>query len=467
MHELLGRIQQSADSSKRADLVPSESAPPIPPEFLKRRFDKRVRHALIISCVIVLPALGARMAYVSQELPHPEREWSYVILIAEALAMLVTTAGFYFRRIALSMVQMLSSLLALFLILGACLGVVFYQENWPNVGGVIVLIGAASVLLSWRWFLVMALAGAAGMLASAATIQTPWEWLHGLFWMGFFLAIAAASHAGRMVLYRRIETLRWKDDWARSQLHHLIEQLQHEVEERRAVQRELVRKEEESRQLAHRILTVQERERGRISRELHDQLGQILSAISLQIRGARRLASPELAGRLDESAQAVREAIDEVRRLSTELRPSLLDDLGLESALRWSVDRQSSRADLRIDFESENGHGRFPLEVEAACFRIAQEALTNSVRHSGATRVRVHYANDGHCLTVGVVDDGVGFDVDEVRTRPMERRGLGLLGMRERAEALGGRLAIQSSLGQGTAVEVEFVRPAMDEVAAS
>lgn len=458
MSQILDQVSNVAASSA------AQSAPEIPEEILRRRFDERVRDALVISTVIVLPALGARMVNVGDELGQPERSWTYLVLIAEFLAMLLVGAGYYYRRLPLSCVQWIGSLLAISLILGACLAVVFHQLDWPNIGSGIALIGTGSVLLSWRWFSVTAVVGMAGMLSSAASIHTLGEWYNSLFWMMVFLGIAVSCHWGRLSLFRRIESLRWKDDWARGQLHALIEQLQYEVEERRAAEAELRRKEEERRQLTHRLLTVQEMERGRISRELHDELGQILSAISLQVRDARRLASPVLAPRLDESADALRNAIDEVRRISTELRPSLLDDLGLESALRWSVERQSARSEPRVEFESRNGHGRFPLDVEAACFRIAQEALTNSLRHSRASLVRVRYDNSGRSLTVRVMDDGVGFDANEVRSRPIDRRGLGLLGMRERAESLGGRIVVQTSRGQGTIVEVAFERSQLTKV---
>jgi signal transduction histidine kinase len=444
------------------DSTPGDAdVPPIPPDVLARRFDARVRTGLLIATAIVIPALAARLITVLREPADENWGLSIFVLMTEMALAVALAVGFYFRRLPLDIVQPSAAILSLYMIFGACLVIVQTQLHWPAVAVVIVLVGAGNVLLSWRWFGVVALGGVLGLVASVASIQalTMAQSLEVVGWTVLFLGIAMAAHLGRINVYRRIESLRWRDEQIHRELVELVERLRREVRERRAAEARVREQERRLRQLAHRLLTIQETERARISRELHDELGQILSAINMQILACRGMAgTDELVDRLDECSDMVREAIDQVRQLATELRPSVLDDFGLDTALRWIVERQAARANLRISYESRDGGRRFPLDVEAACFRIVQEAVTNAVRHSGGTRVRVFHVNDGGRLTVRVEDDGRGFDPKEPAHRPIHKLSLGLVGMRERAESLGGRIAIRSAMGRGTVVEVEFLR---------
>src|SRR5262249_44571784 len=155
-------------------------------------------------------------------------------------------------------------------------------------------------------------------------------------------------------------------------------------------------------------------ERRHLARELHDELGQTLTAVKLNLLNGRRLAAePTLAERLDDSVALVEQMLQQVRALSLALRPALLDDLGLAPALELPLERPG----IAIDFAAEPLEGCLPWEMETACFRVAQEALTNVVRHARARRVRVELRRQDGELRLTVSDDGTGFDVEAARER--------------------------------------------------
>jgi PAS domain S-box-containing protein len=210
---------------------------------------------------------------------------------------------------------------------------------------------------------------------------------------------------------------------------------------------------------SRRLLKAQEAERRRIARELHDQIGQVLTALKLNthaIQGARdgREAGPLIADNL----KMLDEALEQVRDLSVDLRPLLLDDLGLVTALRWYVERQASRTGVRAEFttDSLDSDVRFTSELETACFRIAQEALTNVARHAHAKLVTVRLSRNSDYLTLLIEDDGVGFDIEALQGQAQASATLGLRGMQERAQAVGGRIKIDSATDKGTQVFVEL-----------
>lgn len=208
---------------------------------------------------------------------------------------------------------------------------------------------------------------------------------------------------------------------------------------------------------SRRVIEAQEAERHHIARELHDEIGQVLTAVKINLQTIQRLspATPMLP--LDESISIVDEALGQVRELSIELRPALLDDLGLSAALRWYVDRYAQRtgivAEIRNGFEDE---GRLPRELETACFRIVQEALTNVVRHAQAANVAVELERSRERVLLTITDDGMGFDVQGMLGSPSASRAIGLRGMEERAQALLGRIEIESALQKGTRVRATF-----------
>jgi signal transduction histidine kinase len=163
-----------------------------------------------------------------------------------------------------------------------------------------------------------------------------------------------------------------------------------------------------------------------------------------------------LTRRLNESLQAVGRVLAQVRDLSLNLRPSMLDDLGLESALRWYVGRQAALTGLPADFQADTLEDRLDPVIETACFRVAQEALTNVVRHARARTLTVALRKqDGH-LHLLVRDDGVGFDVAARRNQAVQGASLGLLSMEERATLADGGLEVKSATGRGTEVHAWF-----------
>jgi PAS domain S-box-containing protein len=209
---------------------------------------------------------------------------------------------------------------------------------------------------------------------------------------------------------------------------------------------------------SQRLIQAQEAEREKIARELHDEIGQVLTAVRINLQSMQRSSGlDENVPRLDESIGIVDEALGRVRELSIELRPSLLDDLGLTAALRWYVDRYAQRTGIIA--EVLNGFKedvRLPRELETACFRIAQEALTNVARHAQAGSVSVQLERSRERMLLTIIDDGVGFDVDKLRKKAPVASTLGLRGMEERALAVGGHIEIDSGSGRGTRVRAIF-----------
>src|SRR5215216_1538316 len=211
---------------------------------------------------------------------------------------------------------------------------------------------------------------------------------------------------------------------------------------------------------SRQLIEGQEDERRRIARELHDQIGQVLTAIKMNLHAVMQDCNTTEAGsHIKDNIEAVDEALRLVRDLSIDLRPPLLDDLGLVTALRWYVDRYAKRTGLNVDVlvELPDENERFSRELETACFRIAQEALTNIVRHAEASHILVQLSKDQGALFLSVKDDGVGFNVERLRKRAPHAATLGLISMHERAHAAGGTIEIDSVVSQGT--EVRFMLP--------
>jgi signal transduction histidine kinase len=212
--------------------------------------------------------------------------------------------------------------------------------------------------------------------------------------------------------------------------------------------------------LSQELLEVQESERRHIARELHDEIGQALTAVKVNLQAAQRLKdSKELSPYLDESIGIVERTLQQVRNLSLDLRPSMLDDLGMVAALRWYIDRQAKRAGFKAHFIAELPEMRLPPELETTCFRVVQEALTNVVRHAQAKQVEVELRKLDHELELVICDDGIGFDVNSVLDRASGDLSLGLLGMQERVQLVGGIIKISSDLKRGTEIQVQFPLP--------
>jgi signal transduction histidine kinase len=209
--------------------------------------------------------------------------------------------------------------------------------------------------------------------------------------------------------------------------------------------------------LSHRLVEVQETERREIARELHDEIGQSLTVAEMNLQAALKSSrAAPLTRRLEESIQAVGRVVEQVHDLSLNLRPSMLDDLGLEPAVRWYTHRQATLAGLKVKVRVEPLEHRLETAIETGCFRVAQEALTNVVRHARAQAVTVKLTIQDGQLRLSVRDDGIGFDVAAMREEAVRGASLGLLSMEERATLAGGGLTYLSSPGSGTEVQAWF-----------
>ncbi len=209
------------------------------------------------------------------------------------------------------------------------------------------------------------------------------------------------------------------------------------------------------RQILRRVLDSQEDERKRVSRELHDDLGQILSALLLEIRAAGGDSEADFPSFQRRMERSIRSIIDRVGQLAWELRPTILDDYGLQSAISRFAQRLGDLAELDIDFQyvcPANLAERLPPEVEVVLYRIAQESLNNVVRHAQAHRVTVLLLRQAEIVTVLVEDDGRGFDLGSVLSSGGEQC-IGLMGMQERASLLQGKVVFESAPGRGTTVK--------------
>jgi len=206
--------------------------------------------------------------------------------------------------------------------------------------------------------------------------------------------------------------------------------------------------------LSRRLVDVQEAERRRIARELHDEIGQELTALKLDLDRCASIGRGETSGAMREAQTRVDHLVSLVRQMSLELRPTMLDDLGLVPTLHWHFDRYTAVSGVRVHFK-HNGvtDRRFPVRIETAAYRMIQEALTNVVRHSKAKEVSVRVWASDSALSIQVEDGGTGFDPEAALAA---RISSGLSGMRERAALLGGHLTIESTPGAGAHLTAEF-----------
>ena len=205
--------------------------------------------------------------------------------------------------------------------------------------------------------------------------------------------------------------------------------------------------------LSHQLVQVQEAERRHIARELHDEIGQILTGLKIVVEMSMTLPVDEVKASLVEALTLVNELVARVRGLSLNLRPTMLDDLGLAPALRWHFERYTSQTNVRVTFKHTGVEGRrFAPEIETAVYRIAQEALTNVARHSGANEVTARLWADQETLGVQIQDQGVGFEAGDESILASS----GLSGMCERAALLDGQLTIESAPGRGACLTAEF-----------
>ncbi|MBI2516171.1 MAG: response regulator [Opitutae bacterium] len=225
----------------------------------------------------------------------------------------------------------------------------------------------------------------------------------------------------------------------------------------RSLEAQVIARTAELQALSSRLLKIQEDERRAIARELHDEVGQLLTGLKFQLEAAAATAGPETQEKLTESLATATALMSHVRALTQLYRPRVLDDLGLQPALEWHAAQFQRQTGIGVSLDLALPAARLPGELETAIFRMTQEALTNVARHSGGKTANVTVTHDASHLIVEISDRGCGFDLAPVLAR---RDAVGLAGLRERVSLAGGRLEIFSQPGQGTRLHAEFPLPA-------
>jgi two-component system, NarL family, sensor histidine kinase UhpB len=212
---------------------------------------------------------------------------------------------------------------------------------------------------------------------------------------------------------------------------------------------------EANRQRATQIMNAMEEERKRIARELHDETSQVLTSLLISLAILEEsITTQEARDRIAETRTLAHRTLRAIRNLSIDLRPSALDDLGLLPALRWYIKEYQQKFTIVVDFQAEGFKERLSTEMETALYRIVQESLTNVARHAQAHHVSIALKEKTDAVYATIIDDGRGFDQEQVQKLPSsgQERGWGLMGMHERAHLLDGDLTIDSNPGKGTTV---------------
>ena len=218
--------------------------------------------------------------------------------------------------------------------------------------------------------------------------------------------------------------------------------------------------EEDKRQLqrlAAQVITAQEDERKRVARELHDEASQALTTLIIGLETALESMPPRLTGPRQQVIALrtlTEQTLDEIRNLALSLRPTVLDDLGLASAVRWYAKTMAEKANLQVRLDAINMEDRMPAAVETAVFRIVQEGLANVARHAAATEVQVRLERTDHTVSLVIADNGQGFDAAAALSPTGRGAGLGLFGIEERVTVLGGKWELSSEPGRGTTLKV-------------
>ncbi len=254
--------------------------------------------------------------------------------------------------------------------------------------------------------------------------------------------------------------LRGSVEGLRNANHQMEARVRERTRELEGLTRELSLRDELRGKLLRKVISAQEDERKRIARELHDETCQTIAALALRLDAAKSGPTPEeRLARIDEAMSMATRSLDELHRIIFDLRPSILDDLGLLPAIRWIAQRHLAPHGIQVRCEFDEIPGKLPPESEIAVFRAVQEAFSNIVRHARAETVLVEVSQAGGWLEIGIDDDGRGFDVPAVGGPSASGRGLGLLGIRERLELIGGTASVASSPGSGTRVVLRIPVP--------
>jgi two-component system NarL family sensor kinase len=314
----------------------------------------------------------------------------------------------------------------------------WYCGLGPSI--VTTLVGAAGI---WYWFMPR---------IHLLELQDLKHEISGMLgFLVFSSLIIALGEANRRSLAR--------SKWAEEQLRRAHSELERKVQERTT---DLNLANESLRELSGRLQQMRDEERRQLARELHDSVGQLLAALSMNIATVQHQSNkldPAGARAISENAALVEQISREIRTISHLLHPPLLDAAGLTSALRWYVDGFSERSKVKVDLSIPEEFGRLSDEMEIAIFRMVQECLTNIHRHSGGSSAMIRVHEEDHRILVQVRDQGKGIPLEkQLELRSSGRTGVGFRGMRERIRQLGGTLAIQSD-GAGTAVTATVPLP--------
>ncbi len=233
-----------------------------------------------------------------------------------------------------------------------------------------------------------------------------------------------------------------------------------DITERKKAEQDLAKSHEQLRQINVRLVEVEEAERKALSKELHDRVGQSLTALNINlglIRSNLEKESPQkLTARFDTASELVTEITDHIRGVMAELHPPVLDDYGLTAALRWYAERLKQQTGLDVEVSGNMIEPRLPISISITLFRIAQEALTNIIKHANASLATIDVETQADSLTMSIIDNGIGFDV--IRSAVDGKVHWGLVTMRERAETLNGKLEIESVPGEGTKLLISIPR---------
>lgn len=227
------------------------------------------------------------------------------------------------------------------------------------------------------------------------------------------------------------------------------------ITERRQAESSLKQSSEQLRELSRHLQKVREEERLRIAREIHDELGQQLTGLKMDVAWLMRKTvqdDPVIKDKFDEALSLVDKAVQSIRRISTELRPSVIDDLGLNAALEWQVEEIGRRMDVEIEYKNSFNDSNIHPDISIGIFRIMQESLTNIVKHAAAYKINIDISQAGNAIRLIVEDDGIGFDTNAKQ----DQLTFGLIGIKERTSMLQGECAIYSEPNTGTRIEVSI-----------
>jgi len=281
----------------------------------------------------------------------------------------------------------------------------------------------------------------------------------------YLSAVALVSRRTEEALRRLNEELEQRVQERTAELRQTVEQLFWEVEERQHSEEALRKSEKKLHTLTSQLLTIQEEERKRLSRELHDSLGQTLLVLKLQIRAIEKRLRPDQQTLRQESKQTLGQIdwiIEDVRRLARNLSPSVLEDLGLAVALHKLCEEFSRHQNLNLSLKMDEISGSFSPEVQSHIYRIFQESLTNIGKYAQASRVTIAIRRRDDGVAFVIEDDGIGFQLEEMQARNGVERAMGLATMSERLRMLGGELQISSKLCAGT--RISFIIPESLEI---